>query len=138
MPSPGRIQYIRVPSGPFVRDDSGVYAGYTVPNVYDPMLSKLSVWAPSRREAILRMRRALDEYVLKGITTNIRYLKHIVEHPAFVNGDYDTGFLAREHKALLGESDAGLTKASIIAAAVYAHAPWVSGTPFGRPVVPEV
>jgi acetyl-CoA carboxylase biotin carboxylase subunit len=121
MPSPGRIQYIRVPSGPFVRDDSGVYAGYTVPNVYDPMLSKLSVWAPTRREAILRMRRALDEYVLKGITTNIRYLKHILEHPTFVNGDYDTGFLGREHQALLGESDPSLTKASIIAAAVYAH-----------------
>jgi len=121
MPSPGRIQYLRVPSGPFVRDDSGVYAGYTVPNVYDPMLSKLSVWAPTRREAILRMRRALDEYVLKGITTNIRYLKHILEHPTFVNGDYDTGFLGREHQALLGESDPRLTKASIIAAAVYAH-----------------
>ena len=121
MPSPGRIQYIRVPSGPFIRDDSGVYAGYTVPNVYDPMLSKLSVWAPSRREAILRMRRALDEYVLKGITTNIRYLRHILEHPQFVNGDYDTGFLGREHAKLLGQGDPTLTKASLIAAAVYAH-----------------
>jgi acetyl-CoA carboxylase biotin carboxylase subunit len=121
MPSPGRIQYIRVPSGPFLRDDSGVYAGYTVPNVYDPMLSKLSVWAPTRREAILRMRRALEEYVLKGITTNIRYLKHIIEHPVFVNGDYDTGFLGREHQKLLGESDPTLTKASMLAAAVYAH-----------------
>lgn len=121
MPSPGKIEYLRVPSGPFVRDDSGVFAGYTVPNVYDPMISKLSVWAPTRAEAILRMRRALDEYVIKGITTNVRYLKHIVEHPTFQQGDYDTGFLAREHTALLGAAHPELEKAALIAAAVYSH-----------------
>jgi acetyl-CoA carboxylase biotin carboxylase subunit len=121
MPSPGRIQYIRVPSGPFIRDDSGVYAGYTVPMAYDPMISKLSVWAPTRREAVLRMRRALSEYVLKGITTNLRYLRHILEHPTFVNGDYDTGFLGREHAALLGTPEPSLDHASLLAAAVYAH-----------------
>ncbi|HSP81620.1 MAG TPA: acetyl-CoA carboxylase biotin carboxylase subunit, partial [Myxococcaceae bacterium] len=65
MPSPGRIRYLRVPGGPFIRDDSGVFAGYTVPGEYDPLLSKLSVWAPTRREAIARARRALDEYVVK-------------------------------------------------------------------------
>jgi acetyl-CoA carboxylase biotin carboxylase subunit len=121
MPSPGRIDYVRVPSGPFVRDDSGVYAGYVVPNFYDPMISKLSVWAPTRMEAILRMRRALGEYMLKGITTNLRYLRHILEAPDFVKGDYDTGFLGREHAKLLGTPDAKLTQASLIAAAVYAH-----------------
>jgi acetyl-CoA carboxylase, biotin carboxylase subunit len=121
MPSPGRIASIRVPSGPFVRDDSGVYAGYTVPNVYDPMISKLSVWGPTRMEAILRMRRALTEYSLKGITTNLRYLAHIIDHPEFMRGDYDTGFLGREHQKLLGEPNAELTQASLIAAAVYAH-----------------
>jgi acetyl-CoA carboxylase biotin carboxylase subunit len=121
MPSPGRIQYLRVPSGPFVRDDSGVYAGYTVPNVYDPMISKLSVWAPTRAEAMLRMRRALDEYVVKGITTNIRYLRHIIEHPEFQGGNYDTGFLGREHQKLLGEERPELAKAALLAAAVHAH-----------------
>jgi acetyl-CoA carboxylase biotin carboxylase subunit len=121
MPSPGRIQYLRVPSGPFVRDDSGVYAGYTVPNVYDPMISKLSVWAPTRAEAIFRMRRALEEYVVKGITTNIRYLKHIIEHPTFQGGNYDTGFLGREHQKLLGTEHPELAKAAMIAAAVHAH-----------------
>jgi acetyl-CoA carboxylase biotin carboxylase subunit len=120
MPSPGKIQYLRVPSGPSVRDDSGVYAGYTVPNFYDPMISKLSVWAPTRLEAIARMKRALDEYVVKGITTNVRYLRAIMEHPDFVKGDYDTGFLPRAHQALLGTADPELTKASLIAAAVYA------------------
>ncbi|GMU62488.1 MAG: acetyl-CoA carboxylase biotin carboxylase subunit [Myxococcaceae bacterium] len=121
MPSPGRIQYLRVPSGPFVRDDSGVYAGYTVPNFYDPMISKLSVWAPTRAEALARVRRALDEYVVKGITTNIRYLKHLVEHPLFQRGNYDTGFLGREHQRLLGEEHPELVKAALIAAAVHAH-----------------
>jgi acetyl-CoA carboxylase biotin carboxylase subunit len=121
MPSPGRIEYLRIPAGPFIRDDSGVYAGYVVPNVYDPMISKLSVWAPTRREAILRMRRALSEYVLMGITTNLRYLRHILEHPTFVNGNYDTGFLGREHQALLGQQEPTLTQASLLAAAVYAH-----------------
>src|SRR5688572_9171103 len=81
MPSPGKIQYLRVPGGPNVRDDSGVFAGYTVPNFYDPMISKLSVWAPTRPEAIARAQRALGEYVVKGITTNIRYLKAILAHP---------------------------------------------------------
>ncbi len=121
MPSPGRISYVRVPGGPFVRDDSGIYAGYTVPNLYDPMISKLSVWAPTRMEAILKMRRALDEYVLTGITTNLRYLRHIMEHPEFVSGDYDTGFLPRAHAVLVGEEDPALAEASLMAAAVYAH-----------------
>ncbi len=102
MPSPGRITYLRVPSGPNVRDDSGVYPGYTVPTVYDPMISKLSVWAPTRLEAIARMRRALSEYVVKGITTNIRYLRAILAHPEFVDGDYDTGFLPRRTRRCSG------------------------------------
>ncbi len=121
MPSPGTVKSLRVPGGPGVRDDSGIYEGYRVPNFYDPMISKLSVWAPSRMEAILKMRRALDEYVLTGLTTNLRYLKQIVMHPEFVKGDYDTGFLSREHQKLLGEEDPALTRASMIAAAVRAH-----------------
>ena len=120
MPSPGKLTYLRVPGGPNVRDDSGVYPGYVVPNVYDPMISKLSVWAPTRTEAIARMRRALSEYVVKGITTNIRYLRAIMEHPEFVQGDYDTGFLGRAHQALLGSESAPLTEASVLAAAVHA------------------
>ncbi len=121
MPSPGKIEALRTPSGPFVRDDSGVYAGYTVPNVYDPMISKLSVWAPTRAEAIRRLQRALEEYVVKGITTNLRYLKGILAHPDFMRGDYDTGFLPRAHQALLGEQQPELTKVAAIAAAVRTH-----------------
>jgi acetyl-CoA carboxylase biotin carboxylase subunit len=121
MPSPGRIQYLRVPGGPNVRDDSGVYAGYEVPRYYDPMISKLSVWAPTRLEAIARLKRALSEYVVKGITTNLRYLTAILEHPEFVGGNYDTGFLPRAHETLLGKEDEKLTEVAVIAAAVYAH-----------------
>jgi acetyl-CoA carboxylase biotin carboxylase subunit len=121
MPCPGTISYVRVPSGPGVRDDSAVYAGYRVPNFYDPMISKLSVWAPTRMEAILKMRRALDEYVIAGITTNLRYLKQIVMHPEFVKGDYDTGFLGRSHPELQGDESPALTRISMIAAAMRAH-----------------
>ncbi|MBX5483539.1 MAG: acetyl-CoA carboxylase biotin carboxylase subunit [Myxococcaceae bacterium] len=120
MPSPGKIRYLRVPGGPNVRDDSGVYAGYTVPNVYDPMISKLSVWAPTRAEAIERMRRALSEYVVKGITTNTRYLQAIMEHPEFRAGDYDTSFLPRNHEALLSKPNAHLEEIALIASVVYA------------------
>ncbi len=121
MPSPGRIAYLRVPGGPNVRDDSGVYAGYEVPRFYDPMISKLSVWAPSRAEAIARLDRALSEYVVKGITTNLRYLRAILRAPDFVKGDYDTGFLPRAHEQLLGGDDPKLTEVAVMAAAVYAQ-----------------
>ncbi len=120
MPSPGKLQYIRVPGGPNVRDDSGVYAGYTVPSFYDPMISKLSVWAPTRPEAIARMKRALSEYVVKGITTNIRYLQAVMDHPEFVGGDYDTGFLGRAHTELLGKHDPALDEVAVMASVVHA------------------
>jgi acetyl-CoA carboxylase biotin carboxylase subunit len=122
MPSPGRITELRVPGGPYLRDDSGVYPGYTVPNFYDPMISKLSVWAPTRAEAIERAKRALDEYVVKGITANVRYLHAILSHPEFTGGDYDTGFLPRQHEALLGKAeDPKLTEAALLASVVYAY-----------------
>jgi len=121
MPSPGKLRYLRVPGGPNVRDDSGVYAGFEVPQFYDPMISKLSVWAPTREEAIARMRRALSEYVVKGITTNIRYLQGIMEHPEFVGGDYDTSFLPRAHQELLGANDAHLDDVAVLAAVVHAY-----------------
>jgi len=121
LPSPGKITYLRTPSGPNVRDDSGVYAGYTVPTAYDPMISKLSVWAPSRPEAIARMRRALGEYVVKGITTNLRYLRAILEHPDFLKGDYDTSFLVKHHAALSAPADGALADAALLASVVHAR-----------------
>ena len=121
MPSPGRITYMRVPGGHNVRNDTGVYAGYTVTNHYDPMVSKLSVWAPTRDEAIARMKQALKEYVVKGITTNIPYLLNIIDHPEFRGGNYDTGFLLRNHEELVTKKSPEDVRTALLAAAVYAH-----------------
>src|SRR5262245_17144436 len=92
-PSPGKITRLMRPSGPGVREDSGVYEGWTVPLDYDPMLSKLIVHAPDRPGAIARMRRALDEYFVGGIKTNLPLLRRILQHPDFLAGRINTGFL---------------------------------------------
>ena len=93
LPSPGRIEALRVPGGPGVRDDSGVYEGWEVPIHYDPLVSKLVVWAGSREEAIRRMRRAVAEYRVVGIRTTLPLFERVLASPAFVSGDFDTSFL---------------------------------------------
>jgi acetyl-CoA carboxylase biotin carboxylase subunit len=94
-PSPGKIQRLIRPSGPGVREDSGVYEGWNVPLDYDPMLSKLIAFAPDRAMAIARMQRALDEYFVGGIKTNLGLFRKILQHPDFVAAKIDTGFLDR-------------------------------------------
>jgi len=94
-PSPGKISKLLQPSGPGIREDSGVYEGWTVPLDYDPMLSKLIAYAPDRETAIARMRRALDEYFIGGIKTNLSLFRRILEHPDFIAARIDTGFLDR-------------------------------------------
>jgi acetyl-CoA carboxylase biotin carboxylase subunit len=105
MPSPGTIRGLRVPSGPFVRDDSGVYTGSEVSSFYDPLVSKLSVWGLTREAALQRMRRALHEYVVTGIKTNLRFHERLLRHPDFVRGDYHTGFIDEHKDALLRKID---------------------------------
>ncbi len=95
MPAPGPITYMSTADGPGVREDSGVYSGATVPVHYDPMISKLVVWAEDRQSAIGRMRRALSEYTVSGITTNIAFHDEVLQHPDFVEGTYDTEFVPR-------------------------------------------
>ncbi|HEY2107928.1 MAG TPA: biotin carboxylase N-terminal domain-containing protein, partial [Candidatus Binataceae bacterium] len=92
-PSPGRIVQLVEPSGPGVRVDSGIYPGWTVPLDYDPMLAKLIVWADTREHAIERMLRALDEYHVAGIKTNIPLFRLILHDPAFRSADLHTGYL---------------------------------------------
>jgi acetyl-CoA carboxylase, biotin carboxylase subunit len=121
MPSPGRIQTLRVPAGPFIRDDGAVYPGYVVPIYYDPMISKLSAWAPDRPQAIERLRRALAEYVLTGISTNLQYLRRVLGHDDFRRGDYDTGFLAARAKDLLAVGDPADEVPAAVAAALHAE-----------------
>ena len=102
LPSPGRIDRLVVPAGPGVRDDGGAYPGSEVSSYYDPLISKLCVWAPTRERAVARMRRALSEYIVTGIKTNLAFHEQLFNHPDFVAGNYDTGFIDRNKDALLG------------------------------------
>jgi acetyl-CoA carboxylase biotin carboxylase subunit len=107
-PSPGKIGRLRTPSGPGIRDDSGVYEGWTVPIDYDPLISKLVTWGSTRAEAISRMQRALREYQIEGIKSNIAFFRRILQHPDFQKGEFDTSFLNRAvgvHRPALQESD---------------------------------
>lgn len=90
MPSPGLIKHITEPLGLGVRHDGYVYEGYEIPMFYDPLISKLIVWAPSREEAIDRMKRALYNYKITGIKTTIPFLHRVMDVPDFVKGSYNT------------------------------------------------
>ncbi|MGH7281543.1 MAG: acetyl-CoA carboxylase biotin carboxylase subunit, partial [Polyangiaceae bacterium] len=118
LPSPGTIESLTVPSGPGIRDDGGAYPGCTISSFYDPLISKLSVWAPTRERAIARMRRALGEYVVTGIRTNLSFHEKLFQHPDFVAGKYDTGFLDRNRDTLLGYSEVPVDSREAVAVAV--------------------
>lgn len=92
-PSPGKILTRQVPSGPGIRVDEGAYEGWTVPNDYDPLLSKLIAWGNSREETIARLRRALDEYTITGIRTNAGLFRRILSEPEFLRGEIHTRWL---------------------------------------------
>jgi acetyl-CoA carboxylase biotin carboxylase subunit len=96
MPSPGTIQFYLPPGGPGVRVDSGAYPGYTISPHYDSMIAKLIVWAPTRGEAIARMRRALSEFAIEGIHTTIGFHLKLMDHKRFQAGTFDIKFL-EEH-----------------------------------------
>ncbi len=102
LPSPGTIRELVTPAGPGVRDDGGAYPGCVISSYYDPLISKLSVWAPNRDRAVARMRRALSEYVVTGIRTNLAFHQRLFEHPDFVRGAYDTSFIERNKDSLVG------------------------------------
>ncbi|HXJ23046.1 MAG TPA: acetyl-CoA carboxylase biotin carboxylase subunit [Polyangia bacterium] len=124
LPSPGTITSLRVPAGPGIRDDAGVVAGSVVSVHYDPMISKLCAWADTRAAAIDRMRRALAEYHVGGIRTNLPFHRRVMRNPAFIAGEYDTGFIER-HKAELAPAtadDATATLAAVAAAVEAARA----------------
>lgn len=105
MPSPGKIQHITEPLGLGVRHDGYVYEGYTIPIYYDPMISKLIVWAKNRDEAISRMSRALHEYKITGVKTSIRFLAKIMEAEPFISGKYNTHFIEENIDFLTAEPE---------------------------------
>jgi len=106
-PSPGKISYLHAPSGPGIRDDSGVGAGSIVSIYYDPMISKLAAWGRSRSEAIDRLRRALDEYQIAGIKTTLPFFREIVDDEEFIAGRLDTGFISRFQERRAATREAG-------------------------------
>ena len=122
LPSPGTIHALRVPAGPGIRDDSGVYEGATVPIHYDPMVSKLVAHGADRDEAIRRMRRAIAEYTVLGIKTTLPLFARVLRHPAFVAGDYDTSFLQTVLPEAPAPEDGGAWEVAVAAAAVAAYA----------------
>jgi acetyl-CoA carboxylase biotin carboxylase subunit len=99
-PSPGLIRACRHPQGPYVRVDSYAYPGYEVPIYYDPMIAKVITWGETREEAIERMQRALTEFILSGIKSNIALHKSILKHEKFKDGSYTTQFLDKNFEML--------------------------------------
>ena len=92
-PSPGEITNLHVPGGHGVRLDTHVYSGYTIPPFYDSMIAKLITTAQSREEAINKMKRALDEFVIEGIKTTIPFHRKLMDDPKYISGDYTTKFM---------------------------------------------
>ena len=121
-PSPGKIVSRHAPTGPGIRLDEGVYEGYTVPMEYDPLLSKLIAWGNSREETIARLRRALDEYTITGIRTNVSLFRRILTEPEFLRGEIHTKWLdellARPNPPAAPPRP-GTEEASVIAAALW-------------------
>jgi acetyl-CoA carboxylase, biotin carboxylase subunit len=146
LPSPGTITSLRVPAGPYVRDDSGVVAGSQITVHYDPLISKLIAWGEDRPRALARMRRALDEYRVGGIKHNLPFHRRLVRHPLFLAGEFDTGFIDREKTILLaphvleGEDLEVAIAAAAIAQATASTPPAeasMNGGGGGRPRGPE-
>ncbi len=92
-PSPGEITALHIPGGPGVRVDRAIYTGYLIPSYYDSMIAKLIVKARTREEAVVRMRRCLDEFIVEGVPTTIPFHQEIFDHPDFIAGNYTISFL---------------------------------------------
>ena len=124
LPSPGRILQLRAPAGPGIRDDSGATAGLDVPIFYDPMISKLIAWAEDRPRAVVRMRRALGEYLVAGIKTTVPFFTWLFAQPEFIEGRFHTAYLDEVLKARNGrpfvEPSADVEDVAAIAAALHA------------------
>jgi acetyl-CoA carboxylase biotin carboxylase subunit len=142
LPSTGRIEFLRIPTGPGIRWDGGIELGDEVTLFYDSLLAKLIVWAPDRVRAIVRMRRALDELAIVGVATNQGFHRRLLDDPAFREGDIDIQFLERRPDlaqpglterertdlavaAALAEDDARRTRRPVVAEAEGSAAAWL-------------
>jgi len=100
MPCPGEIKTLHIPGGYGVRVDSAAYQGYKIPPTYDSMIGKLIVLGRDRDEAICKMRRALGEFIIEGVNTNIDFQFKIVNNKNYTKGDFDTSFISKEFQNL--------------------------------------
>jgi acetyl-CoA carboxylase biotin carboxylase subunit len=123
LPYPGLITRLRRPSGPGIRLDDGVYRGWVVPMEYDPLLAKLAVWGETREVAIERMLRALGEFDVAGIRTNLGFFQQILEEPRFRAGELHTGYIAE----VFGERHAARAPAEVEAVAALVAALHATG-----------
>ena len=122
MPSTGRITHILLPTGPGIRVDSGVYIGFEISPYYDSLISKLIVWGDTRGEAILRMRRALEEYKIIGVHTNIPFHQMLMDSHRFMGGQYDTRFVEERFSMDMAErSKVSYPEIAAIMATLVAH-----------------
>ena len=96
LPSPGEITGLHLPYGPGLRIDEGIYEGYTVPFYYDPLLCKMMTWGKTRNDAILRMKRAINETRIDGIVTNLPFHRIVLEDDEFNSGQYTTDFIEKQ------------------------------------------
>ena len=120
MPSTGKIAQSLLPTGPGIRVDSGVYPGFEISPFYDPMISKLIVWGETRAQAILRMRRALEEYRIVGVRTNIPFHQTLMDSHRFMGGQYDTRFV-EERFSIQDEQDGADAEIAAVLATLVAH-----------------
>ncbi len=118
LPSAGRITRLRLPEGPGIRNDSGIFEGWDVSVYYDPLLAKLIVWGKDRKEAIERAQRALSEYLIEGIATTIPFHKWIMRQREFHTGDIDATFIDRKFLTAAPDKRPGFLEAALIAAAL--------------------
>ena len=122
MPSTGYISHVVLPTGPGIRVDTGVYAGFEISPYYDSMISKLIVWGETRAQAILRMRRALDEYKIVGVRTNIPFHQAMMDSHRFMGGQFDTRFVEEEFSLQeIAEGKETFPEVAAIIAALVTH-----------------
>jgi len=136
LPQAGTVRRFDLPQGPGIRCDVGVRSGGSVPIHYDPLIGKIVVWGESRAHALARSARALGECALSGIPTTLLFHRWLLEQPAFLSGDYDTGYLTREFRGLTRASDARDQEDAAVVAALFAQAtrpaPADAGAPAGN------
>ena len=121
MPSTGRVKRLVLPQGPGVRNENGIYSGYDVPIYYDPLLGKVITWAEDRPTAIRRMRRALEEYHLDGLKTNVEFLLWALETEGFGDGSYDTTYIENHFDSAMIHVDESEKELAAIAASITAY-----------------